>query len=352
MLLAAGFIGVILLLCLLSPGAFAIAFPYPPVNGSDSTGSFSDSFDENGTALFLQPLSDDERLEALIARTGVPLLELAAGGIYSAYNGDDAALRDRATGICSLAGGARHDALTLEVSPEIAPAHTDFIAALDEYIAAGTLLGGSAPLNQSMVDEALDHLVLGTEHLLGAMQGCRSPDAGNPETEPVLMSHATELAPEFPDALQIGERFRYDDASGANSGSVVVFRIRTLSSFYTTGVKPQSYAAKSGESFLLVAIKATHLGHKGDSTNYRLQAPRESAFILYYAGETYRPIPPPGPTNQGEAYSGRLLERHESVDGYLFFEVPEDFDPLHAYIEASIGRASPVWYLGDGVAAW
>jgi hypothetical protein len=40
------------------------------------------------------------------------------------------------------------------------------------------------------------------------------------------------------------------------------------------------------------------------------------------------------------------LNRHESVEGYLFFEVPEDLDPAGAYIQVSIGGASPVWRLG------
>ena len=95
---------------------------------------------ENETGILPEPLNDDERLEALIARTSVPLLELAAGEVYSAHIQDDAALRDRAADICSLAGSARLDASALDVSPGVASAHADFIAALDEFIAAGTLL--------------------------------------------------------------------------------------------------------------------------------------------------------------------------------------------------------------------
>jgi hypothetical protein len=352
----AGCIGVILFLYPLLPEAFVALSLHPPVNGSDIGGlsgneTLPDLETENETVLLPEPLNDDERLEALIARTSVPLLELAAGEVYSAHIQDDAALRDRAADICSLAGSARLDASALDVSPGVASAHADFIAALDEFIAAGTLLDGSVPLNQSVMDEALGRLVLGAEHLSGALRGCRSPDAGSPETEPASMSRAVEPAPAFPDALQIGERFCYDDASGANSGSLIVVRVRTLQSFYTTGLKPQKYTAKPGESFLLVAIKATHLGHKGDGTNSRLQTPRENAFTLHYSGETYRPMPAPGPTNQGDSYSTSLLERHESRDGYLFFEVPEDFDPSHAYLEANIGKARPVWHLDEGVTA-
>ncbi len=330
-------IAAILFLHLLLPGTLAAVFPHPPVNES----GFMDA-PEDGTALYPEPLNDDERLEALIARTGVPLLDLAAGEIYSAHTRDDGALRSQAARICSLAGDARHDARALDVSPEFASAHADFIAALDEFIAAGTLLSGNAPVNQSVVDGAVDRLILGAESLSDAMQGCRPPEVG-----PVLMEQTAEpAAPAFPDALQIGERFCYDDASRTNTGSLIVVRIKTLSSFYTTGTKVQTYTAKPGESFLLIAVKATHLGHRGEGTNTRLQAPREAAFTLHHAGETFRPMTSPGPTNQGESYSGRSLDRHESMEGYLFFEVPEDFDPALAHLEVSVGGSRPVWRLG------
>jgi len=39
------------------------------------------------------------------------------------------------------------------------------------------------------------------------------------------------------------------------------------------------------------------------------------------------------------------------MDGYLFFEVPENFDPALAYLEVSIGSSRPVWHLGEGAAA-
>ena len=361
-LLVAGCIGAILLVHFLFPGAFAAVSPYHPANGSGTDraleiGDLSGDAPplgvgaENSTVLLLEPMNDDERLEALIASTSVPLLELSVGQIYSAHIRDDAALRDRAADIRSLAGSLRADALALEVSPEVTSVRSDFIAALDEFIAAGTLLEVSVPLNRSVLDEALGHQILGAEHLSDALQDCKSPPAGSPDIEPVSTNLMADPIPAFPDALQIGERFCYDDASGANSGSLIVSQVRTLQSFHTAGLKPEKYAAKPGESFLLVTIKATHLGHKGDGTNYRLQSPRENAFTLHYLGETYRPIASPGPTNQGGSYSGGALGRHESISGYLFFEVPEDFDPSHAYLEASVGGSRPVWHLAGGGAA-
>ena len=353
-LLVAGCIGVLLALYLLAPGAFAAVFPYSLINGSEPSETpentiFQGADGENITAPFPEPVSDDERLEALIVSASVSLLEISVGQIYSAHTHDDVALRNRAADICTLAGSLRADALALEVSPEKASVRSDFVVALDEFIVAGTLPGGGAPLSQSLMDEALDHLTLGAEHLSGAIQGCKTPHTESSGTGSNLMNLMAESIPVFPDALQIGSRFCFDDAGGANSGSLIVSQAKTLQSFYTVGEKPQNYVARPGESFLLVIIRATHLGHKGDGTNYRLQIPRESAFTLHYTGETYSPISSPGPTNRGESYSGGTLDRRESISGYLFFEVPEDIDLSHAYIEASIGRSRPVWSLaGEG----
>lgn len=304
------------------------------------------------TALFPEPANDNERLESLIARTSVSLLELSVEQIYSAHTHDDAALRDQATGMCSLASGARADAVSLEVSPEAMSAYLDFIAALDEFVAAGALIdGNNVFLNQSVMDETMGHLALGTGHLSDAMQGFNnSPSAGSSNTEPVPTFLAAESVPALPDALQIGERFCYDDARGENSASLIVGTIKRLHTFQTGDPKPKKYTAKPGESFLLVAVKVTHLGHKGDGTNARLRSPGENIFTLHYLGETYRPMRPPGPTNQGGSYSGCILDRHESAEGFLFFEVSESLDPSYAYLQANIGGGRPVWLLSEDTA--
>lgn len=353
-LLVTGCIGVILSACVFFPGTFAAVVPYLPEGSNPETDSVPGNASSLGieagyNATVLSGLeSDDERLESLIARTSVPLLEHVVGQIYSMHAHDDAALRDRAVVISSLAGSARADAVALEVSPRITSAHADFITALDEFIAAGSLLDGSVPLDQSITDEALSHLALGTERLSDAMQECNCSPVDTPGT---LTNLAVAPVPVFPDALQNGERFCYDDTRGQNSASLIVGQVRTIHSFQTIGLKPKKYTAKPGESFLLVTIKATHLGHRGDGTNDRLRIPGESAFTLHYLGETYRPMKTPGPTNQGESYSGIALGRHESVEGFLFFEVPENLDLSFTYLEASIGGDRPVWLLsGEGAA--
>ncbi|MCK9278521.1 MAG: hypothetical protein M0P22_10575 [Methanoculleus sp.] len=345
-LLAAGCIVTILSAFLLFPIACAMVFPSLPAEEGDVPENASSLVTEpgNGTALLFEPVSDDERLESLIAGASIPLLELSVEQIHALSASDDAALRSQAAGMCSLVGSLRADVAVLEVSPENLSAHSSFIAALDEFAAAGTLLGEGIPMNRSVTDDALGRLALGTEHLADALQDCNRPPADSPDAVPV--SIAAESLPAFPDALQSGERFCYDDARGENSASLIAGPITWSHTLQTTGTKPVQYTAESGKFYLLVVLRVTHLGHKGDGINTRLQTPLESAFTLYYSGETYRPLASPGPTSRGVSYSRVVLDRGGSVTGFLFFEVPEDLDPSHAYLQASIGKESPVWVLG------
>ena len=131
-----------------------------------------------------------------------------------------------------------------------------------------------------------------------------------------------------------------------NSASLVVERVTWSHTFWTTGTKPVQYTAGPGMSYLQVALRAAHLGHKGDGVNTRIQIPAESTFTLHYAGETYRPLASPGPTTQGGSYTRVLLGRGEFLTGYLFFEVPEGLDPASAYLQTTIVGESPVWRLG------
>jgi hypothetical protein len=348
LLLAAGFIGVILSTVLLFPGACAMLFPFLPVEGGDDPGNASPLGVRSGTntTQLFEPVSGDERLESLIAGAGILLLEVSGEQIYSMHNCDDAAVRNRAADMTSLVEGYRAEAAALDVSPGMAPAYEHFIVALDEFAAAGTLLNGSTPLNQSVTDDGLLHLAFGIGHLSEALEACNLSHAESPQTPTVLVGLTEEPATLFPDALQVGERFCYEDTRKENSASLIIDSIAWSNAFHTTGTQRVQYTAEPGELYLLVTVQVAHLGHRGGSSNTLIQTPDESAFLLHYAGETYRPLKVPGPTTRGGPYSKVRLDRLESMDGYLFFEVPDDLDPALAYLQVSVGGERPVWFLG------
>ncbi|WP_214084128.1 hypothetical protein [Methanoculleus sp.] len=348
--LIAGCIGAAILVFMLSPSVCGAVFPNPSVTGSSpgetpETGEVSGTGAGNVSPLISGQATGDAELTSLIAGNSVPLLELSVEQIHYLYTKDNAPLRIRASETCSLAERLRAEVLALEISPENESARSHFIAALDEFAAAGTLFSRGVPTDQNVADDALEHLALGTEYLSDALQDCSRPSNGSQDTMTVSANPAEKEVPELPDALQPGERFCYDDTRGENTVSLIIDRATWLHAFRTTGTKPVQYTAGSGMSYLLVVVKATHLGHKGDGVNSRLQTPGVSAFTLHYSGETYRPLASPGQTDRGGSYSGVALNRHESVEGYLFFEVPESLDLSHAYIQANIGKNNPVWLL-------
>lgn len=345
-LLAAGCLGAILAALLLFPAVCAMVSPALPAEGVGVPGNASVPGGEVENTTFLLSATDDERLESLIAGASIPLLDLSVGQVHALHTHDDAALRDQATEIVSFTESLRSDAVALEVSPGNEPARSHFIAALDEFAAAGTLFSRGIPMNRSVTEDALGRLALGTGRLADALEASSRPPVNGSETvlaSPVLIAAP---APEFPDALQLGGRLRYDDTRGENSASLVVERVTWSRTFWTSGTKPVQYSAGPGMSYLQVAVRVTHLGHRGDGVSTRIQTPAESAFTLHSSGETYQPLASPGPTNQGGSYSRVLLGRNEVLAGYLFFEVPEGFDPAGAYLEVTVGRESPVWRLG------
>ncbi len=340
-----GFIGMILTVALFFSGACAAVVPSLPAEKANLSGNRSSPavLLENETSLLLEPVSDDERLESLIAGAGVPLLSASVDLVCFLYTHDDAALRVRAADMAFLVDGYRAGAAALDISSDMEPAYGHFIAALDEFALACTSVSEGIPLNRSATDEVLGRLALGTGHLSDALKGCNLAADG---AAVALMSPGDDNALLFPDALQAGERFCYDDARGENSISLVAGPVTWARTFQIVGPKPVQRDAAPGDYFLLVAIRATHLGHKGDGVNTRIQTPAESAFALHYGSNTYRPIAAPGPTNKGGSYARTTLGRSESLSGYLFFEVPEDLDLSRAYLQANIGKDSPAWLLG------
>lgn len=324
-----------------------MVFSSSPGVEAGASGNASVAGPENDAALLAEPLSDDERLESLVAGAGIPLLELSIEQIHAIHTQDDAALREKAVELSSLVENLSAEAAALEVSPENESIRSHFSVALDEFAAAGTLLGGGIPVNQGATDDALRHLATGTERLLSALEACNRSAADDPDTLLVSMEPDKEPQAAFPDALLSGERFCYVDTRGENSASLIAGPITWSRTLQTTGAKPVQYTAEPGKTYLLAAVRATHLGHKGDGINTRLQTPAESAFTLHYAAEAYHPLTSPGPTSKGGSYSRTVLDRGEYVAGYLFFEVPEDLDPARAYLQANIGKESPVWVLGN-----
>jgi hypothetical protein len=96
-------------------------------------------------------------------------------------------------------------------------------------------------------------------------------------------------------------------------------------------------------------MRVTHRGNF-DGVNYTIETPPLSAFTLYGEGGAFMPlqIPANASTSFGEVYRQKTLDRKESIDGSIFFEVPDVMLPSDAYLSVAIESVpeSPVWVLG------
>ena len=122
---------------------------------------------------------------------------------------------------------------------------------------------------------------------------------------------------------------------------------REIGAYYQFNGSGEVVAADPGRMFLLVEVKATNLGHKGDNRVYRIRTPDISAFTLHCRDNTYSPIKLAPRTSLGEPYGAATLDRYEKKVGYIIFDVPEALAIDECYVQVDLGGGeSPVWALG------
>lgn len=191
----------------------------------------------------------------------------------------------------------------------------------------------------------------------------------------------------FRNSLNLGERFKYDDAtgisyddtSGKNTVSLFVeeatersvYRIRDMK---TGSLNPVD--AASGMKFFFVTVTAVHLG--GYHTD--IITPHPYAFSLIAEGIAYAPLRTfdsslgaqirnyrQGEENYrtqdlqmaerfvldefGEIYIQKSLDKPGkemvSQNGWLVFEVPETLDDTNAFLQLNLAGSRPWWKLFD-----
>ncbi len=313
--------------------------------GDDPADNVSAAFEEPAVV----PLSGDDALVALISDTSVPILALSVQNVHAVYYDDGRTLSDRAGELRDLAASALSRAEGCDVSPGNESVREAYTTAMNEFFSAGDLLAGMAVPDPDVVETALDHIALGTEHLHEAMclynEGTQSSAAGislltiEPEPSPT---------PACPGALGLSDRYCHDypAVGGSNVLSVIVESTREVHVFTANDLSRKRFEAEPGRAYLLVVVKFAHVGFKGDGKSSSIRLPALSAFTLLYGDESYKPMTGvPASTSLGETYAGGQIALEEVDEGYLFFDVPGSLDVSEAYLKASLGTGAPVWSL-------
>jgi len=311
--------------------------------------------EENQTALeaenstVIVPDYDDEELARLVEENSVSLMLLSVQNAYALYAWDEAPARESAAALCTLARDLLKESARLEVSDDGQGLKSSFTHALESYTAVGETLQGTAPLNRTTVDAALEANRQGSDHLRDAFERLQDSMLAAPE-EIVAADLSLSRASVPEDALPLLQRYVYEDRTGANDISLMLESVRSTGVYYILSGGREAVVAEPGRTFLLVQVKATNLGHKGESRTYTIRTPELRAFTLQYRGTTYAPVTLAPGTSLGEPYTATRLDRYGVKTGYIVFDVPEALNLDECTIRVTLdGGASPVWAPGKSL---
>ena len=307
--------------------------------------------------------ADDERLAEVIDSTSISLVRLSMKHAHALYLNDTDAAAEAADELYALSSRVLAEVQMLEVSPDRAPVRDEFVRSLLAYSSAGKTLANATDTGTAeSVRAAFRDLEIASDGLEVVSQqtfAVRSASTGlstmrtatlAAET-PAAWTSSADLVSVTPpeEVLALGERYTYDDPAGENMISLIAESTRDASAYeeVSANTSPTRIEAGDGRTFLLVALKSTNLGHKGDSDLYTIETPGRDAFTLEGQGLAFKPLEVPSFTSLGESFDRKLLERYESLKGYLYFDVPADFDVTSATLRVDLGDAgTPAWDLG------
>ncbi|WP_301002693.1 hypothetical protein [Methanoculleus sp.] len=310
------------------------ADPIPAVDASpDGTGSY-----------------DDERLIGLISTASIRLMRLSMEHAYALYQQDADAAAVAADELHAFSVRLLREVQPLQVSPERQPVKDEFVRSLEAYSAASETLLGPMDTGGDAVPAAFRDLATASEGLetVNRQAGEVQQASTRVSTMSAAVTGPVQVAPPEK-VLPLLDRYTYDDPSGENMVSLLAESTRTATEYQEVPINASTPKVEAGEGrmFLLVAVKSTNLGHKGDSDLYTIETPGRDAFVLECQGTTFAPMETPPFTTLGESFDRKTLERYESLKGYLYFDVPATLDASGATLRADLGDAGmPAWELG------
>ncbi|WP_317065086.1 hypothetical protein [Methanoculleus caldifontis] len=302
---------------------------------------------------------DDERLARLINTAGISLMRLSMEHAHALYMQDADAAAVAADGLHALSIRLLAEVQPLQVSSGQQPVKDEFIRSLSAYTTASqTLLDSTAATKEEAVPVALRDLATASGNLETVSRQAVSVqpiDTGSSTSDATVLTVETSrtrtgtgTAAPPTEPLRIGERYTYDDQPGENMISLLADSARVVKKYETAAVNGSMVMneADEGRAFFLVAVKATNLGHKGDSDLYTIETPGRDAFVLEQHGMTYAPLEAPPFTSLGESFDRKMLDRYQTLKGYLYFDVPATFEVSGATLRAELGYAgTPAWGL-------
>ncbi|MCT8338325.1 DUF4352 domain-containing protein [Methanoculleus sp. Afa-1] len=291
---------------------------------------------------------DDDELVRLVEDNSVSLMLLSLQNMYALYAWDEKLAQESGAELQKFAAILLGESAGLDLSDDGESLKASFTAALELYEAAGRMLQGDTPLNSTIVDGAFEANRQGSNHLREAFGYLQHPVLDAPEE---IVAVTLSLPPVSAgsaswEELALMQRYVYEDRYRANDISLMLESARFIRVFHMLDGQGNMVAAEPGRMFLLVEVKVTNLGHKGDNRVYTIRTPALKDFTLRYRGTTYAPMTLAPGTSLGEPYAAATLNRYEVKKGYVVFDVPMALTLDESSVQVKLDGASPVWALG------
>jgi hypothetical protein len=292
------------------------------------------------------PEYDDDELARLVEENSISLMLLSVQNVYALQAWDEKPAKESAAALRTFAADLLKESSALRISDDRSGLNDSFALALGSYVAAGEALQGDAPLNRTMVDTALEANRQGSNRLREAFGCLQYPVLEAPgEIAAVNLSLPRPAAPGK--ELALLQRYIYEDRSRANDISLMLESTVGTGMYHLLDGSGEAVVAEPGRMFLLVEVKATNLGHRGENRVYTVRTPDLQAFTLHYRNTTYAPVKLSDRTSLGEPYAAATLNRYEKKAGYIVFDVPAALPLDECSVRVDLGGdASPVWALG------
>jgi len=293
---------------------------------------------------------DDELFIQTITTGAIPLTIISMHTIIAIDQSNARILAQNVESLHKIASENFASVSKMRVSREQIERKEDFQHAMLDFISVSSYLRRGLPASDNERREALNILATGTERLDAAL---RDIDL-NLESLAERDLYAVELSklstPAKPDDLLApGTPFIYRDATQSNEISIYPRYARQHTTFwYESETGTERRNAGEGKAFIAILMQTTHRGNL-DGRRYTIQTPQPSAFTLHGGGETFTPVQTVAHTSLGDMYRSMTLDRRESRQSFIVFEVPYSLSPADTHLTINLGSTwgTPAWDLRE-----
>lgn len=307
----------------------------------------SDALNQTENTSVIIPPTDDEVFLRVLGNESFTLNLLSLRCIIALDQNDQTNLRSTAERLHDLALDLQEQVEPLEVEDHNIGRKQVFLESMNTFIEVARPLKDGSPEFVAERRVAYASLTNAVELLDNAVRNINCMVASE-RTDIMAVDSAPEVT--WPDDIrQAGMPFVYYDSTRSNEISLSPQYARSIQKYYyeeqlDLETKTRHINAPEGSLYMRVYVKNAHRGNL-DGKKYTIQTPPLSAFTLYSPEGSYKPITTPAYTSLGEMYTQKSLDRRESSQSSLLFEVPDTLTTDTVYLSVNLGST-------DGTISW